>query len=198
MEKRLVVNLYKTGDPFNTNNYRGLTINSCLGKVSNSVLNNRITKFLEKNKIINDEQIGFRKNARTSDHIFILNTLVHKYKQQKKCLDLCFVDFRKAYDSVWQKAPVLKLLRNGVKGKMFKIINAMYDGCTAGVKNGNTITKMFDCKTSVRQGYVFSPNLFNLYVNDLPTHLPNRLNNPILGDKECKLLDVCWWLSADF
>ena len=82
-KKGLVVNLYKTGDPINNNNYRGLTINSCVGKVFNSVLNNRITKFLEKNKIINDEQIGFRKNARTSDHIFILNTLVHKYKQQK-------------------------------------------------------------------------------------------------------------------
>ena len=75
---------------------------------------------------------------------------------------------------------------------MFKIINAMYDGCTAGVKNGNTITKMFDCKTGVMQGDVLSPNLFNLYVNDLPTHLPNRLDNPMLGDKSANCL-----MSAD-
>ena len=107
---------------------------------------------------------------------------------RKKCLFLCFVDFRKAYDSVWQKALMLKLLRNGAKGKMFKIIDAMYDGCTAGVKNGNTITKIFDCKTGVRQGDVLSPNLFNLYVNDLPTHLPNRLDNPMLGDKSVNCL----------
>ena len=74
----------------------------------------------------------FLDKIQTSNYIFILHTLAHKYKQQKKCRYLCLDDFRKAYDNVCQNALVLKLLRNGINEKMFNSIDAMYDGCTAG------------------------------------------------------------------
>ena len=45
-KKGIVVNLFKTGDPYDTDNYRGLTINSCLGKVFNNIINNRLNKFV--------------------------------------------------------------------------------------------------------------------------------------------------------
>ncbi len=59
----MIVNLFKTGDVTNTDNYRGLTINSCLAKLFNTVLNNRLVHFLEKNKLICDNQIGFKKKC---------------------------------------------------------------------------------------------------------------------------------------
>ena len=59
----MIVNLFKTGDVTNTDNYRGLTINSCLAKLFNTVLNNRLVHFLEKNKLICDNQIGFEKKC---------------------------------------------------------------------------------------------------------------------------------------
>ena len=43
----------KVGGP---NNYRGITINSCLSKLFNSILNNRLVIFLRENKILNNEQ----------------------------------------------------------------------------------------------------------------------------------------------
>jgi hypothetical protein len=52
--------------------------------------------------IICPEQIGFSKDSRTSDHMFVLKTLIDKYTQQgSKHLYTCFVDFRKAFDTVW-------------------------------------------------------------------------------------------------
>ena len=50
------------GDP---NNYRGMTLNSCLGKLFCHVLNERITNHLEGRSFIGKEQAGFRKNHRT-------------------------------------------------------------------------------------------------------------------------------------
>jgi hypothetical protein len=39
-------------------------------------------------------QIGFSKGSRTSDHMFVLKTLIDKYTQQgSKHLYTCFVDF---------------------------------------------------------------------------------------------------------
>ena len=120
-------------------------------------------------------------------HIFILNTLVHKYKQQKKCLFLCFVDLGRPMIVFGRRHLCWNYSEMVLKEKCLELL-MLYDGCTAGVRNGNTITKMFDCKTGVRQGDVLSPNLFNLYVNDLPTRLHNWLDNPMLADKSVNCL----------
>ena len=68
----IVIPLHKNGSQYDPNNYRGITLNSCLGKLFCHVLNNRITSELEMRSFFKQEQAGFRKNHRTSDHIFIL------------------------------------------------------------------------------------------------------------------------------
>jgi hypothetical protein len=45
------------------------------------ILNTRLENFLFKRNIIRPEQIGFCKNKRTSDHMFVLKTLIEKYIQ---------------------------------------------------------------------------------------------------------------------
>ena len=174
-KKGIIVNLYKSGDTSNVDNYRGLTINSCLAKVFNVIINNRLVNFLEDNNIISDLQIGFKKKARTSDHIFVINTIFRKFSSMKKDVYLCFVDFRKAYDSVWRDALLLKLLRIGIKGKFFGVIENMYQGCESCIKTDEMLSKFFKCETGVRQGDVLSPNLFNIYLNDLPDIFKNDI-----------------------
>jgi hypothetical protein len=45
---------------------------------------------------------SFSKGSRTSDHMFVLKTLIDKYIQQgSKHLYTCFVDFHKAVDTAW-------------------------------------------------------------------------------------------------
>jgi hypothetical protein len=79
---------------------------SCLAKLFKRVLNNRLESFLECNSIIVKEQIGFQKKSRTSDHMFILRTLIDKYTNiSKGRLYSCFVDFRKTFDTVIHPAP---------------------------------------------------------------------------------------------
>ena len=178
----MIINLFKSGDANSTDNYRGLTINSCLAKLFNTILNNRLIKFLEKNKIICDNQIGFKRKARTSDHIFIINTLFRKFCKSNKKLYLCFIDFSKAYDTVWQEALMLKLLRIGVKGKFFGTIKAMYKESNACIKSNGSLSDTFECKSGVKQGDVLSPNLFNIYINDLPAIFDGDSDSPKLND----------------
>ena len=61
-------------------------------------------------------------------------------------LFVCFVDFCKAYDSVWQEALFFKLLKNEIKGKIFRVIENMYKGCIAGVKSNGSVSAMFECR----------------------------------------------------
>jgi hypothetical protein len=89
--------LYKTNDISDPSNYRGLTITSSIGKLFNHVLNARLDKFSIKYKVIDKCQIGFRKKARTSDHMFVLKTIIDEYCVAGNTkLYSCFVDFQKA------------------------------------------------------------------------------------------------------
>lgn len=46
--------IFKSGDRFDSSNYRGITIMSCVGKLFNSILNNRLDTYLNENKIISE------------------------------------------------------------------------------------------------------------------------------------------------
>jgi hypothetical protein len=70
----------------------------------------------EKNLIIK-YQLGFSKKARTSDHIFVLKTLIDKYLAKKDGkLFACFIDLRRAFDTVIHAGIGYKLLKNNISG----------------------------------------------------------------------------------
>ncbi len=78
----LISPIYKNGDKLDPNNYRGICVNSNLGKVFCSILNTRLLDFLMKHNALSKCQIGFLPKCRTSDHIFTLQTLIDKYVHQ--------------------------------------------------------------------------------------------------------------------
>ena len=93
--------IHKSGVRTDPSSYRRITIMSCLGKLFNSVLNTKLNEYLTENNVISKMQVGFQKKARTTDHMFVLRTLIEKYtKQNKAKLFTCFIDFKKAFDSV--------------------------------------------------------------------------------------------------
>ena len=73
----IIVPIYKNkSDPASADNYRGITVLSCFGKLLTCVLNNRLNCYLENYNVLCEEQAGFRRNYCTTDHIFILNCLI--------------------------------------------------------------------------------------------------------------------------
>ena len=74
----VIIGIHKKGDKGDVQNYRGITLVSCLAKIFTRVLNNRITKWCEENNIISDAQFGFRSGRSTTDAIFILHAVIQK------------------------------------------------------------------------------------------------------------------------
>ena len=138
------------GSPLDTGNYRPITILSCLGKLFTSILNSRLTKFLDENILLNENQAGFRKDYSTSDHIFVLNSLIEIMKFEKKKLFCAFIDFSQAFDNVWRIGLWRKLLSNSVKGKFFRVIYNMYSNIKSCVSANNEKSSFFVSKCGVR------------------------------------------------
>jgi hypothetical protein len=177
--------LYKTGNPFLKDNYRGITITSCLGKLFNSIINDRIDKYICNNKIIPEVQIAYKDKSRTSDHMFVLKTLIDKtLKKDKKQLFACFVDFKKAFDYVSHDALMYKLASVGIGGKVHTLIKDLYSKSKLCVKVGNHVSDYFPSNIGVRQGDNLSPNLFKLFIHDLPNVCDKKCDPPTLISKE--------------
>ena len=59
-------------------------------------------------------QAGLRKDHRTTDQTFVLRTLIESVRARKVPLFTCFVDFKKAYDTIPRDKLWEKLRRIGV------------------------------------------------------------------------------------
>jgi hypothetical protein len=181
--------IHKKGSTRTPGNYRGITINSCLAKVFSSVMNYRLEQFVQDSNIMHESQIGFKKGSRTSDHLFVLDSLIDKYvrkPQGKNCrLYVCFVDFRTAYDTVWRNGLLYRLLKYGTGTKFYNVIKSMYTSVKTRVKVTDGFTELFDSHIGLKQGDVLSPLLFNLYINELSKQLQSKFNadTPTLNDK---------------
>ena len=66
------------------------------------IISNRLKPQAE--KIIADEQAGFRAGRSTTEHIFDLRFLCENYLQHQQDLYNVFIDFEKAFDRVWHAA----------------------------------------------------------------------------------------------
>ena len=93
--EELLFSIHKSDEKENPNNYRGITLSNSLGKLFSTILYNRLTTKLQNANILSPAQAGFRKDHRTSDHIFTLFSLIKQYVRKGKYLYTCFVDFRK-------------------------------------------------------------------------------------------------------
>lgn len=170
--------IYKNkGDSLDPNNYRPITLLSCLGKLFTAVLNERLNNFLEENDLLNENQAGFRKHHSTTDHIFTLYALIELMKYEKKKLFCCFVDFSKAFDSVWRIGLWRKLINTHVNGKFLRVLQNMYLDIKSCVTIRGDDSPFFSSNRGVRQGDNISPVMFSLFLNDLEDHLiSDRIN----------------------
>jgi hypothetical protein len=80
---------------------RGIIVGSVISKIFAMVLESRLSCWAEERGIRARGQAGFKKDFRTTDNIFVLQTLIESRASWKgKKLFTCFVDIRKAFDTI--------------------------------------------------------------------------------------------------
>ena len=178
----LIVPIHKSGELDDPNNYRGITLNSCLSKLFTVLLNNRLTELCDSMGLINYNQIGFRQGFRTSDHVFTLKTIIDQSFSKKEKLYTCFVDFKKAYDTVWRKGLFWKLLNSGFSSKLVYLIQDMYSRLQVCISLPNGISVPFQSLVGLKHGFNLSPLLFNIFINDLPNIIDKCNGDPPMLD----------------
>lgn len=161
---------------------------STLSKVYTSVLNMRLTKYLESMNLIAEEQGGFRKGRSCSDQMFILTSLIKNRLNLNKDTFVSFIDMEKCFDWVDRDMMLYKLFSFNVDGKFYKAINSIYRDSVSSIRLNDLTTNVFNVSCGVRQGDVLSPTLFSIMINDLAIGINNLNLGVKCGDAIISLL----------
>ena len=94
---------------------------------------------------------------------FLVDKYVHNHNEK---IYVCFVDLKKAFDSIWHVGLLYKLLQIKVGGCFYHLIKSLYSNSTCSIKLGQNQTRPFQYARGVRQGCILSPLLFNLFINN--------------------------------
>ena len=162
-----IVPLFKKGNQNDPNNYRGISLCDISSKLYSSIINNRLQEWIEQNSLTGECQAGFKKDYSTVDHMFTLMAMIQKQFALNRKLYVAFIDFEKAFDSISRKLLWPILLKNGIKGRLYKCVRSMYENVKARIRCVATFTDYINCTRGVKQGDVCSPVLFSLFTNEL-------------------------------
>ena len=84
-------------------------------------------------KIIAEEQAGFRAGRSTTKQIFNLRILREKYLQHKQDLYYVFIDFKKAFDRVWHAASWATMKKYNISTNLIQVITNLHKKATSAV-----------------------------------------------------------------
>jgi hypothetical protein len=155
-----------------------------LAKLFAMILDKRLSEWVKQHGLRAKGQIGFHKNYRTIDQLFILQTLIEYRKAKKKPIYYCFVDFKKAFDTVLREMLWQLLVSLKVEGRFLQCLQAMYAKDTICINHPSEgVTSSFKCQQGVKQGCPLNPLLFKLYLDALDGRLDGReCDAPALTD----------------
>ena len=85
--------MYKGGDRNALTNYRTIMVSSVMTKLFSTIVEMQLSKWAENNNKTAQGQAGFHPSHNTTDHLVTL-------RLEGATLYCCFVDFKKAFDTV--------------------------------------------------------------------------------------------------
>lgn len=155
--------------------YRPICITAYIGKLLEAIIARRLEALLLKTNQVDPDQEGFSKQKNTIRYLNRLHLGIKVNKENYLTVLCLFIDFEKAFDSIWKKGMIMKLSNLGIEGNVLKLINNFLFTRTVALNINGKVGSSRQCaEYGLPQGSVLSPVLFKLYVSDFVAELNNR------------------------
>ncbi|GFT24028.1 RNA-directed DNA polymerase from mobile element jockey [Trichonephila clavipes] len=149
-------------------NYRPISLLSCLSKVYEFVLLQRLNQHCAAANFIIPQQCGFRPKCSTVHQLLRVTELIHSGFAKHEATGILFLDIAKAFDKISHEGLLIKLIRLDFPAPLIKSIHSFLIHRSFRVRVDRILSSPRPIRSGLPQGSLSSPLLFTLYVNDIP------------------------------
>src|SRR3978361_1936150 len=159
-ESGQIVTIHKKGDQRKCENYRGITLLNTAYKILSTIIQRRLADATK--GIVGQYQCGFTRGRSTIDAIHIIKQIMEKAYESRIEMEMLFIDFERAFDSIRREKLMLALKELGIEPKLRRLVQMTMRETVVSIKTLKGETEEFKIFKGVRQGDSLSATLFNL------------------------------------